>query len=641
MNLQMKNLLIKSGAQEKTQRLEAGKSPKVLNLGCWAQDAGLVLLGVCSLGYFIFDRRFAEWNIQFSFLDFPIFVGEIVLFLCCILLAIQWQTWAQEKKEEGAGFKLTRTGALFFLYMAFVLTKAVIGKIHWGPLAFRDAALFYYPMCVLMGYSFYRKEFFSQWVAVLTISVITAVFLKGYFYNYFLLTVFLLGLVVLKAVPRGFVKWGLLAGFALVTPMAQFFYTSRTMLIGHIVVGVYFALVGLIIFPLRKRYKLLSMVLALGVMGLGVYQKADPNAVKSLTDLKELKSLQKYNEALFQEFKTREKPDYPQAAKLYNPESSRTVSQMASEVVSTEPQLLTSTVEESMPPAVVVGETILPSSHSFLLNSAGIKPPQNMIADQDIASGEAAPFRDDDSLRSIPHPLPASALSAKFDIPSNQDYIPLTVSPPEPVYSIPVPPPQKLPSDERDLADSSPVVKIVAKDLVFHDESIDHSSRLKSAEPEPEAASLRNLSVAKTNIFFRLYIWRDMLEEYSQARPVFGFDFGWPLRSKHLEALRWGAGEWERDGWVGAHNSFLHMIYRAGVVGLAFIVLMFILLGKIISRSIRQKNLAGILLSGILVFWIVAANFLLIFELPYTAIPYWTIFGLTLAHVLKTPGLKA
>ena len=51
-----------------------------------------------------------------------------------------------------------------------------------------------------------------------------------------------------------------------------------------------------------------------------------------------------------------------------------------------------------------------------------------------------------------------------------------------------------------------------------------------------------------------------------------------------------------------------------------------------IKRFIMLKSLTGILLCGIIINWFVAANFLLIFELPFTAIPIWTLYGLTLAY---------
>lgn len=143
----------------------------------------------------------------------------------------------------------------------------------------------------------------------------------------------------------------------------------------------------------------------------------------------------------------------------------------------------------------------------------------------------------------------------------------------------------------------------------------------------------RNFEGAIINALFRLFIWRDMLTELIRVKPIFGFDFGKPLRSISLEVLNWGESEWRRDGWIAAHNSYLDMIYRAGIIGISAILAVFVILFKMIKESIQYRSFIGVLLCGIIINWFVAANFLLIFELPYTAIPIWTLFGLTYAYV--------
>jgi len=67
-----------------------------------------------------------------------------------------------------------------------------------------------------------------------------------------------------------------------------------------------------------------------------------------------------------------------------------------------------------------------------------------------------------------------------------------------------------------------------------------------------------------------------------------------------------------------------------------------IVLFNMIKQSIQRKSFTGVLLCGIVINWFAAANFLLIFELPYTAIPIWTIFGMTFAywHSQKEKGVN-
>lgn len=81
----------------------------------------------------------------------------------------------------------------------------------------------------------------------------------------------------------------------------------------------------------------------------------------------------------------------------------------------------------------------------------------------------------------------------------------------------------------------------------------------------------RSLEVAYNNIFFRLFIWRDMLNELKMKSAWWGVDLGQPQRSPSIEILGWATVEWRRDGWITPHNSFLHMIYRGGIVGLLFV----------------------------------------------------------------------
>ena len=116
---------------------------------------GLCSIGVLSLGYVEFVRGFAEQHIQFPFLNFPIFVGEILLFLCFALFVVKY-------RYKGHLKHFTSWHYLIFFYLVFVILKAIHGYFTHGPLALRHAALFYYPAFAVFGYSFFRKELFNQ-----------------------------------------------------------------------------------------------------------------------------------------------------------------------------------------------------------------------------------------------------------------------------------------------------------------------------------------------------------------------------------------------------------------------------------------------------------------------------------------------
>jgi len=114
---------------------------------------GIVLLAVYAVLYSVYYRSFAELNIQFSFLDFPIFVGEILLFTSIILLILHWKT---------KPIQFQRYHFLVLLYIFWLLIKAFYGYFIFGPLAFRNAALFYYPLFLFISYQFLENIKFSQ-----------------------------------------------------------------------------------------------------------------------------------------------------------------------------------------------------------------------------------------------------------------------------------------------------------------------------------------------------------------------------------------------------------------------------------------------------------------------------------------------
>jgi len=176
------------------------------------------------------------------------------------------------------------------------------------------------------------------------------------------------------------------------------------------------------------------------------------------------------------------------------------------------------------------------------------------------------------------------------------------------------------------------LVKDIKKEMWLNFEDVINEEAPSVSVKQVAMEQVKESKFYNDNAIFRLFIWRDMLVDLSNEKPILGFDFGKPLRSKSLEILHWGDSDWVRDGWIGAHNSYLHIIYRMGIVGIVLIASFLTILFRMIKKFISLKSLTGILLCGIIINWFTAANFLLIFELPYTAIPIWTLFGLTYAY---------
>ena len=114
----------------------------------------LTVLGIFCVRYSLYDGRlFAEQRVEFPCLNFPIFVGEFLLAGCLILFLIKWCL---------AKVPLNKWHYLIIGYFCFMMVKALLGYVHWGPLALRDAALFYYFAFALIAYYAYRSEYFNR-----------------------------------------------------------------------------------------------------------------------------------------------------------------------------------------------------------------------------------------------------------------------------------------------------------------------------------------------------------------------------------------------------------------------------------------------------------------------------------------------
>ncbi len=149
---------------------------------------------------------------------------------------------------------------------------------------------------------------------------------------------------------------------------------------------------------------------------------------------------------------------------------------------------------------------------------------------------------------------------------------------------------------------------------------------------ETLSSTQRPLDTEVANILFRIFVWRDMVVELLEKKPMAGFSFGWPQRSISLEILKQAFGEWRRDGWIAPHNAFLHIFYRAGILGFIFLGIFFRYMIFMTLTVIRKRSLGGVALISILVYWTVVANLLVVWELPQQAIAFWSLFGLTYAY---------
>jgi len=471
-----------------------------------------LVIGIFSLGYVLYRNVFAEFHISLPFLDFPIFVGEILIFLCSVLSIGKYLNKPLPIKKEGY---------FVIVYFIFVLLKAVFGYLKWGPLAFRHAALFYYLVFIFFGYLFYYKGYFERKrIMALFFLTIFLLFRIGNLSinTVWLLTIFLLSIILIKSYPNCKVKCFMVLVLLASTPYKYFFKTNRMMMVSSFVAGVFVILSLSILIRTKRNMRYAIVLLGTILMIVSFLNFTNKNILKSMFDFQTIgKVYHRRNDIVRQRINEGYVMKEIDTTVLYNPFYKK-------------------------------------RKDIFTINVT-----EHLFKDK----GDAFKLQDRLSKENI--------------------------------------------------------------EQYFSDEILKRRARLVGNEKD-------GLGVKDANLVFRLMICRDMFVEMIEKKPALGFDFGKPLRSISLEILNWADEEWARDGWISAHNSHFHMFYRAGLLGILLVLTIFMHCFAMARSFIRLRSTTGILLCGIIISWLVAANFMPILELPYTAIPIWIIYGLTLAY---------
>lgn len=474
-------------------------------------------MGACSYLYVLYFSYFAELHISIAGLDVPFFIGEILLGLCLALLFAKALLGGCMRQASSRFYLLTAA------YLIFVVSKALVGYYRWGPLSFRHAALFYYPLFAFIGYHFYDRRIFSMPLVFIMLVALIFAASKRIIYVYYTFPSLVLGLVLCGALKPAWLKAAFAALFLSVFPYRDFFDRGRTRILGNAAGLLTFFVSFLhISFKSLSRRAKLAVTLCLAVcLVLVITKAADKNALRSLVSWKEN----------FGYWRQR-----------------------------------------------IQQVDCMKRSFQF----AAI--PVRIYAQNALAKGRplAAPCCDEKGypiqLESIAATSPASLFSA-------------------PAPNAGHPPPQPRP--------------------------------YRCSECPPV---IRSLEEANNNILFRILIWRDMLLDMGPQAWLWGIDFGYPFRSRSLEILKWGDDAWGKDGWVAAHNSYLEMVYRAGAVGVMLVAFTIFVFFGLLRFFIRVRSLTGLMLMSVFVFWLAVANFTVFFELPYTAINFWLLLGMTMAY---------
>jgi hypothetical protein len=478
----------------------------------------LIAIGMLCLFYSLYKARFAELHINISFLDFPIFIGEIILGICTLLFIIRLfltntksfkntETAQKPSAEALSGFDLSPQKAWIIIFFVFVLFKALYGYSKWGPLAFRNAALFYYVFFAVLTYYAFNLKFFKAkliryTLLALFLSIIFLMLPRASVYYYFDYCVFIL-LFSSYFKPKIF-KYIFIV---LVVCFSCIFLTlltnGRDVLLSTLVSYIFLVTIWLVYFlKINAKYKIIFIVSIVSIIGFLFLKFSDKVTFRSIFNFKQ--HLSAYRKSVERVEDKKYFEPLPSPVRLYHPEDE---------------------VKE------LFGTTTLPKS-----------------------------------------------------------------------------------------ANDKKIIGFISK----------YFPTYKTFQSKID----RSLPEAQENVVWRLLIWKDMLEELFENKNVLGLDFGKPFRSINAQAMGLSSGGWV--GWIEPHNSYVHILYRAGIIGLLFIVALWGLFIRIFVRFVRNRNIKGILLSSAVFYWLVISNFSVILEVPYFAIPFWSLLGITYGYYKQT-----
>ena len=545
------------------------------------RKTGFFMLGILSLLYIVFSKDFAKMRLEFSFLNFPVFVGEILLFTCLISSFFVFDFRSIKGRQW-----------IVVFYFLCVILKALQGYSLWGPLAFRHAALFYYLVFIFFGFIFYKKSFFSEPLKIFIVSLILVLCVTKYFHDYWVLALWAIAFILIKSFRRRAIKYlfyaALLSTIFLSYKLA--ILTSRTFVVGNIAAVVFLIIAVFLIAKIRIFYKAVIAGVIFILLAAFVVKHSSANASGTIFDIKG--NISRFKET--EEFIKARRPFHvsrcPKKVKLFNPEKAVTfeLAEAPSPVSNAMPQIGTFEKRDILSRGnIKQNEALaLASDVIFQKKTSGKK---DALSSRNIGQEKAPAF--------LSNAMFYNGTFWKNDILLSRDI-------------------------------GRMEALAYASDAMFLEETPGKKGTLLKPAPVE-----RPTESAYGNSVYRLFIWRDMIVEFSQHWPIFGFSFGKPLRSESLEIMELGTIDWLRDGWLEAHNAYLDILYRMGILGVALLGFLIWQFCSMVKSFIALESLSGILLCSILINWLVAANFLPILELPYNAIPIWALWGMALGYL--------
>jgi len=621
---------------------------------------GLILsyVGLAS----IFYSSFAEIHLTVPGLPFPVFLGEIVIFICLLLF--------MGIKDRAKIFS-AQAKSLLMIYFVWIVVKALINFVYDGPLAFRNAALFYYAIFAVLSYCFYQKAKISSVVLnALLVIALMVLLLKGMvvwaWWTYVVLAVVLI--IRQPSLIWRRIGWLLIAALVMVGP--EYLYKGPRAHFLSVLCSVVFLIgyLGVILMKKEHILRLTFMALAFIIFFTGFFIFSDKNAINSVTSIKGV--VNKYNEfeRIYQKY---DKTYIPKqiSVQLYHPNTSK-------ELALQTPRFLTY-FQSSKGTSVSVKSRVPPVINSFRVMPQGapstkpeIAATKPMIAPVSVTQPSVREIKQAVSAEVYKQPDVSKGVSQNSQsIASEVAAVKPMIAPVSVAQPATSEPKQMTVAKEasayfKDLSHQKPVSQLIepAKDTVAvmpaaskADVQVQKSTAVSVVKPyvlstKEEKPALgeqikkgfndmrqshiregRSLDINENNIVFRLFVWRDMARDLMNEKAVFGVSFGKPQRSRSLEVIGWAVSEWGRDGWITPHNSFFHIIYRSGLIGLLLIWMLGVLIVGLVKDFYRMHSIEGGLLVAALVYWLVLSNFFVILELPHNAVIFWSLLGVVCA----------
>ena len=273
------------------------------------QQIAIGTIGICCFCYTVFWVNFAKLHVTLPVVHIPIFIGEWLLAFCIVLMVRQWQLLRPKQ--------LDMRHYVFMAYAAFVISKTAMGCIQFSPLSLRNAALFYYPFFVVIGFYCWRKEFFNRNNCLILLAVLLVTKLLGKMNGFFLFPYCALSVILLLRAPKWQWRAGLALAVVLLFPPLGFFEDSKAIVLGNLAAFLFLLVLSLYMLPLVRKYRIWVVIALVGVLGIAVVKLFGPNRVKSLSTPLQLMEIIKEKDNFIEQ----RKADYievPLEAHLYH-----------------------------------------------------------------------------------------------------------------------------------------------------------------------------------------------------------------------------------------------------------------------------------------------------------------------------------